>query len=168
MSAKKLLTKNNILEAMRDYFGKDHRRIKHAERVFEYALGICSKEGGDEDVVICASALHDIGIHEAERKYGSSAGNYQELEGPSIAREILREFDLPQDKVEHICEIIANHHSARNIDTMEFRAVWDADWLVNIPDEFDMLKKEKIQKLFSRNLRTSAGKKYAENLIGSK
>ena len=41
--------------------------------------------------------MHDIGIHEAERKYNSSAGNYQELEGPAIAADILSDYGLTQD-----------------------------------------------------------------------
>ena len=105
---------------------------------------IQATEGGDAQVVEAAAALHDIGIHEAERKYGSAAGNYLEIEGPPIAREILVDFDLPTEKVDHICEIIANHHSAKNIDTTEFRCIWDADWLVNLPNEFDINNKEKI------------------------
>ena len=40
-------------------------------------------------MVRAAAILHDIGIHEAERKHGSSSGRLQELEGPPIARAIL-------------------------------------------------------------------------------
>ena len=59
--------------------------------------------------MIKASAiLHDVGIHEAERKYGSAAGKYQEIEGPPIAGEILKKSDIPSEAVEHICRIIAN------------------------------------------------------------
>jgi hypothetical protein len=158
-------TKENLLAAMRAYLGDDERRIRHAERVFAYACEIQENEGGDPDVVICSAALHDIGIHEAERKYGSSAGNYQELEGPAVAAEILKNFDLTQDQIDHICKIIANHHSARDIDTVEFRAVWDADWLVNIPDEFDMKDTEKIERLFRKNLKTKTGSALAEKLV---
>ena len=157
--------KDNVLAAMRSYLGNDQRRIEHAERVFAYACEINETEGGDSEVVICAAALHDIGIHEAERKYGSSAGNYQEIEGPTIAAEILKDFNLTPSQVEHICKIIANHHSAKDIDTIEFRAVWDADWLVNVPDEFDMQNKVKINRLFKRNLKTKTGSAIAEKLM---
>jgi len=39
--------------------------------------------------VIPASILHDVGIKAAEEKHGSSAGHFQELEGPEIARKIF-------------------------------------------------------------------------------
>jgi len=158
-------TKDNLLVAMRVFLGDDLRRIQHAECVLQFACEIQEAEGGDADIIIAAATLHDIGIHEAERKYGSSAGNYQEIEGPPIAAEILKEFNLSCEQIEHICKIIANHHSAKDIDTVEFRAVWDADWLVNIPDEFDMQDKNKIEKLFKRNLKTKTALAIAERLM---
>jgi len=158
--------RENILKAMRDYLGDDYRRKNHAQSVFDYAMEIQAAEGGDLQIIETAAALHDIGIHEAERKYNSSAGNYQEIEGPPIVREIISEFDIPHEKVEHICKIIANHHSAKEIDTKEFRIIWDADWLVNIPDEFDINDKEKIQKIVNKVFKTDAGRRLAgENFL---
>ena len=155
----------NILKSMRDYFGDDEGRKDHAQAVFDYAVKIQANAGGDKQVVEGAAALHDIGIHEAERKYNSSAGNFQEIEGPTIAREILADFDLPTEKVDHICKIIANHHSAKDIDTIEFRCIWDADWLVNIPDEFDINDKGKIRKLVNKIFKTQKGRKIAEHIF---
>ena len=114
----------------------DQKRIDHGLAVLDYAEQIQAAEGGEPLIVRAGAILHDIGIHEAERKYGSSGGKYQEIEGPPIARKILAKYDLGKDVVQHICRIIANHHSAKDIDTIEFRIVWDADWLVNIPVEF--------------------------------
>ncbi len=146
---------------MQAYFGEDTRRINHALKVLEYALKLCETEPGDEVIVGLAAALHDIGIHEAERKYNSSAGNYQELEGPAIAADILSDYGLSQEELNHICKIIANHHCAKDIDTPEFRIIWDADWLVNIPDEFDVNDKERMRKLM-KVFKTPKGKQLAE------
>lgn len=160
-----------VVEAMRNYFGSDKRRINHALSVLRHAREIRVAEGGDEIVVDCAAALHDIGIHEAERRHGSSAGNWQEIEGPPVAGGILAELavafpaDLNSERVEHILRIIANHHSARGIDTLEFRAVWDADWLVNIPDEFDLDDKERIEKLTASVFKTETGRRIAEKMF---
>lgn len=156
-------SRKKILEKMRDYLGKDMRRKNHAQAVFDYAVKIQSEEGGDLQIVEAAAALHDIGIHEAERKYNSAAGNYQEIEGPPIARKILAEFDLSAEQIEHICKIIANHHSTKDIDTIEFRCIWDADWLVNIPDEFDLNdEKNKIEKIITNVFKTETGRAIAE------
>ena len=162
---KKTFTENNILNDMRSFFGDDTRRIKHAEKVLSYAKEILSFGDEDASIVIGAAVLHDIGIHAAEAKYGSPAGNYQEIEGPPIAEKILLEYDLNSDDISHICKIIANHHSAKDIDTPEFRIIWDADWLVNIPEEYDLEDKSKLRKLVNNTFKTEYGKKIAEKIF---
>jgi HD superfamily phosphodiesterase len=154
-----------IIDEMRKYFGDDLRRTSHAIAVLRWAEKIMEKEGGSEFVIKAAAALHDIGIHEAERKYNSSAGIYQEIEGPPIARKILEAHGAPEDDIEHICKIIANHHSAKDIDTKEFRIIWDADWIVNFPDEFDISDKDHIQKLTENIFKTKTGQKTAIGLF---
>ncbi len=124
-----------LIHAMREHFGTDSRRIAHAERVLKLAESIQAREGGSRSVVIAAAILHDIGILEAERKHGSNAGIYQEMEGPPIARRFLRDTDIPAVDADHVCSIIANHHTARNIDTLEFRILWDADRIRNIEED---------------------------------
>ena len=83
-------TKEALLAAMEAYFGTDIKRIDHARKVTEYAEELLEREGGgDYTIAIGASVLHDIGIHQAEKKHGSTMGQYQEKEGPPIAKEIL-------------------------------------------------------------------------------
>ena len=130
------IIRDKLIDEMKMIFGQDQKRIDHALAVLDYAEKIQAIEGGDPLVVKAAAILHDIGIHQAECKYGSSAGKYQEIEGPIIAREILSKYELDKETVEHICKIIANHHSAKDIDTVEFRCIWDADWLVNIQEHW--------------------------------
>ena len=150
-----------IRQEMEQYFGQDIRRINHALNVLRYARAINAELSADPLTVEIAAILHDIGIHEAERKYHSAAGNYQEMEGPPIARVILAGYSIPAATVDHICRIIANHHCAREIDTPEFRVVWDADWLVNIPDEFDLGDQAKMCSLLNV-FKTAAGRRLAE------
>lgn len=153
--------RDTLIEEMKKLFGKDQKRIDHALAVLSYAEQIQQSEGGDSLIVSAAAILHDIGIHEAERKYNSPAGKYQEIEGPPIAEEILKRHNVAPEAVEHICRIIANHHSAKDIDTIEFRVLWDADWLVNIPDEFGDASKEKLQQIIDRTFKTDKGRQMA-------
>ncbi|MHC4807367.1 MAG: HD domain-containing protein [Planctomycetota bacterium] len=157
--------RNKLIDRMKDVFGDDQKRIEHALAVLDYAEQIQNVEGGDPLIVRAAAILHDIGIHEAERKYGSAAGNYQEIEGPPIAEEILKRYDVTVEAIEHICRIIANHHSAKDIDTTEFRIVWDADWLVNIPADFPSASKEKLQEIVEKTFKTNEGRKIATELF---
>ena len=72
------MTHNNLekscLDAMKEFFGADQRRIDHAMKVLEYAREIQAAEGGDPDVVYTAAILHHIGMPAAEEKYGSIDG----------------------------------------------------------------------------------------------
>ena len=105
---------------MKKYFGQDFKRVNHALKVARYAEQILKMEGGNPMVVLGAAYLHDIGIHEAEKKYESSSGHYQEMEGPTIAREILEKLDVQKEIVDEICDIIGHHHSPRDEETTQF------------------------------------------------
>jgi len=157
--------RERLIREMMNVFDADQRRINHALAVLNYAEKIQTAEGGDSLVVKASAVLHDIGIHEAERKYGSSAGKYQEIEGPPIARKIMSKYKLDKATIEHICKIIANHHSAKDIDTTEFRIIWDADWLVNIPEEFPEASQEKLRKLIDKIFKTNQGRQIAVELF---
>ena len=75
-----------LLTAMIEYDRGDAPRIQHFIKVYEFARIIGKMEKLDEHtqlILESAAIVHDIGIHMAERKYGSSNGKYQEIEGPA-------------------------------------------------------------------------------------
>jgi putative nucleotidyltransferase with HDIG domain len=154
--------KELMLNEMMAYFGDDEKRISHAIEVTKYAEEILNGENGDKDVVITASILHDIGIPESERKYGSNAGHYQEIEGPPIARDIMKKYDLNQAFIDEVCEIIGSHHSPSRIDTINFKIVYDADCLVNFGDR--LKQKDDTDKLINKVFLTKTGKDIARKV----
>lgn len=153
-----------LIEAMKEVFGTNHTRVSHSLKVLEFAEDILADEQATPLVVVAAAVLHDIGILEAERKHGSSAACFQELEGPPIARKIMENVGLDDPTIDHVCKIVGNHHSARDIDTPEFRIVWDADWLVNIPAEFAHLDRDGLKAAVDGLLKTAAGRRKAAEL----
>ena len=153
--------RKKLITAMLDVFGDDLRRVKHALAVLEHAEFMLASEPGDKLTVLAAAVLHDIGIHEAERKHNSSSGKWQEIEGPPIARGILEQLDVDAERIDHVCKIIANHHSARDINTPEFRMIWDADWLVNIPEEYPHHSVETRCAFIEKIFRTPTGRRRA-------
>ncbi|MBN1457846.1 MAG: HD domain-containing protein [Sedimentisphaerales bacterium] len=158
------MLKDELIKKMKSIFGSDEKRIRHALNVLNYAEQIQLTEGGDLFIITASAILHDIGIHEAERKHGSNAGKYQEIEGPPIAADVLKNYDLEQEIIDKICLIIANHHSAKDTrinDTAEFKIIWDADWLVNIPDEYPDLKQDKLSKIIYKVFKTEKGRQLA-------
>ncbi len=156
--------KDRIAGEMRKVFGSDSKRIDHANRVARFAEEILKAEGGDPAVVIAASYLHDIGIHEAERKYKSAAGEYQEREGPPLARNILERLGLERETIDEVCDLIAHHHSPGRIKTLNFQVLWEADFLVNVEDATDE-EREEIQRMVETTFRTATGKILAKNLF---
>lgn len=157
--------RDKLVYEMEKYFAGDEKRIQHAIAVLDHAEQIQAVEGGDPLIVRAAAILHDIGIHEAERKHGSSAGRYQEIEGPPIAEEMLGQFDISADVLEHISRIIANHHSAKDIDTTEFCVVWDADRIVNIPADYPDAGEEKLREIIEKTFKTREGRRLAGELF---
>ncbi len=153
--------KKQMQQKMRAYFGDDLRRIEHANKVTAYAEQLFEIEGGNYQVIMAAAIFHDIGIHEAERKYGSSAGGYQELEGPPIARNILGKLGLDALLMDEVCNIIAHHHRPGIVNTLNFKVLYDADMLVNLAEGVNIKHKEKLSRIIERAFLTAAGKELA-------
>jgi HD superfamily phosphodiesterase len=140
------------------YFGSDLRRINHALKVHGFVRTIAGLEKMSfEELTILeiASLLHDIGIREAEKKYQSTAGHYQEMLGPGIARELLRDLSLEEDALNRICYLIGNHHSYNKIDGLDFQILVEADFLVNIFE--DQMSKEQIIAIKEKYFKTGTG-----------
>ena len=156
-----------LIEEMRRVFGEDSRQIQHALAVLDYAESILPNEHADPLVVKAAAVLHDIGIHQAEQKHGSPAGKYQEAEGPPIAREILQKLQVDPVRAEHVCRIVGSHHSASDIDTPEFRILWDADRLASAGEECREMDRAALERHVRTAFRTQTGRALAaRKLLG--
>lgn len=147
-----------ITKRMIEYFGNDVRRINHALKVYSFAKTIAELEQLDKKqqlIVEATALLHDIGIKEAERKYNSSAGNFQEIEGPAIALIVLNEIGFPEDLSKRVCFIVGNHHTLTKIDGIDFQIIVEADFLVNIDE--DLISKETIKTIHNKHFKTQSG-----------
>ncbi|MFO7606613.1 MAG: HD domain-containing protein [Desulfurivibrionaceae bacterium] len=142
LAKKQDLLKERVAIEMKRYFDNDFKRIGHATRVERLVKEIgelIMERGEGEDynpaVAGIAGYLHDIGIKEAERKFASSAPEYQHREGPPVARAILTELGANQGIIEEVCEIIGHHHTPRNDETVNFKVLCDADLIVNLEEQ---------------------------------
>lgn len=164
---RKNLFKEKVACEMRRYFGSDQKRIRHAENVATYAERIGQEEHCDMAIVMAAAYLHDIGIHEAERRYRSAAARYQEELGPEIAREILQSLGADQRVIDEVCDIIGHHHHPRTEETANFKALYDADLIVNLQEgDVEMPRdREKLKQLIEAKFLTASGKRVAGELF---
>lgn len=154
-----------LINEMISYYTKDPRRVNHFLKVFSFAKSIGELEKLDEDtqdILEVAAIMHDIGIKISEEKYNSSAGNYQEIEGPPVAREILSRFSFNQEFIDRVCYLIGNHHTYSKIDGIDYQILIEADFLVNIYE--DEIKITQIQSIKDKYFKTKAGIEFLTNL----
>ncbi len=151
---------------MKEYFENDFKRIFHALNVANYAYFIAKKENGDLNVVLCCGYLHDIGIKNSELKYNSSAPKYQEIEGPPVAEEILSKLKAPEKLIKEVCDIIGHHHSPKEVETINFKCLYDADLIQNWIDGIKErnVKPQNIDKILNL-FYTETGKKLIKNIF---
>lgn len=154
-----------LTEAMIEYEKGGVNRIEHFLKVYGYAKTIGELEKLDHStqfILEAASLVHDIGIKSSLEKYGSSAGEYQELEGPIAARPMLETLGFESPDIDRICYLIAHHHTYSDIDGLDYQILVEADFLVNIrEDEFSM---ESIQNVYDRIFKTGSGKHFLKAL----
>jgi HD superfamily phosphodiesterase len=154
-----------ILGKMISYFGQDRRRTDHTLKVYGYALTIGGKEQLCADNLLAlelAAILHDIGIKESERKYNSSAGNYQEIEGPPVAKELMENEGIEKSVIDRVCYLVGNHHSYDKIDGIDFQILVEADFLVNIDE--GAIDSHNIKSIKEKYFKTAAGNRILESL----
>lgn len=156
-----------VRQAMECYFGADARRIAHALQVTAYAEEMLAYIDADSTITLAAAYLHDIGIPEAERIYGSSAGHYQEKLGPPVARELLSGLGASAEMIETVCAIIGSHHTPGGVDSPEFRILWDADMLVNLEEVVAGKDPERIRTIIGKSMVTEPGYRLALTLYAS-
>jgi hypothetical protein len=160
------LLKDRVALEMKRYFGHDFKRIGHAANVARYAEHIVKEEQGNPAVALCAAYLHDIGMHEAERKHGN-----HEKEGPGIAREILTRLGAKKEIVEAVCDIIGHHHHPGEGETVDFKVVHDADLIANLEADckHEDVDKDKVSRIIGQKCLTETGRRLARKaLLGEK
>lgn len=150
-----------LMMAMIEYDKGDARRIQHFVKVHDFAATIAKLEDVDEKttfVLETAAILHDIGIHDAEKKYGNSAGKHQEELGPAIAEKLLHTIgDYDEDIIKRVCFLIGHHHTYTNVNGIDWQILLEADFLVNSLE--DGLSIDAIRHFENNVFKTASGKK---------
>ena len=162
-----MISSGRVAAAMIDYYRNDCLRVNHFLKVFGFAKTIGEQEGLDQEtleILEIAALTHDIGIKASEAKYQSSAGKYQQTEGPPLAEKMLAELDFQPNLIERVCWLIAHHHDYQSVQLPDHRILVEADFLVNAYEEG--LPRQAILEVREQIFRTRTGMDLLENLYG--
>ena len=167
LAQKEGLLRDRVAIEMKRYFKHDFKRVGRAVRVARYAEQIGREEGGNLAVILCAAYLHDIGIKEAERKYESTAAEYQEEEGPPIAREILNRLGAKEALIDEVYDIVGHHHHPRKEETTNFKSLYDADLIANLEDRHKKspIDSGELKTFVGDSLLSESGRNLAEKVL---
>ena len=159
----------DVIESAVSYDRGDPKRINHFMKVYAFAGLIGRKEGISDrelDILEAAAVLHDIGIHNAEMLHGSSDGKYQELEGPSVAADILSALGADNEFIGMVCNMVGRHHTYTGIDSLSLQILIEADFLVNIFE--DGMSDTAIASVKEKIFRTAEGTRLLEEMYEEK
>lgn len=129
---------DRLFLAMVEYEKGTPHRIAHFAKVHAYAALIARQEGLTPQLQLiteAAALVHDIGIRPSLEKYHSSAGKYQELEGPAPAGEMLRRLGFEEPVKQRVCFLVSRHHTYHPVEGMDHQILLEADFLVNAMEE---------------------------------
>lgn len=120
---------------------------------------IAEKEEVDDKtlfIIETAALTHDIGIHLCEEKYGDCSGKLQEKEGPTLAKQLLKQLEFDDDISKRVQCLISHHHTYDHVDGIDYQILIEADFLENIME--DHLSKEALKNTYDRIFKTNCGK----------
>lgn len=150
----------SLILSMAEYEDGCVERVNHFLKVFAFAKTIGEGEGFPETtqgILETAAIVHDIGIKPSLEKYGSGAGEYQEKEGPAVAKEMLEGLGYPAHMIDRVCYLVGHHHTYSNIDGDDYQALIEADFLVNIFE--GQMQRVEIEMVEQNIFRTETGKR---------
>lgn len=154
-----------LIDKMVEYYAGDPKRIQHFLKVYIFAglIGEAEHLPREELFILKTAAIvHDIGIKVSEEKYGSSAGKYQEKEGPAVAEPLLRSCGYEEEVIDRVLFLIANHHTYDKIEGADYQILVEADFLVNLYE--DGSSRKTAENVKKNIFRTEAGLRYLEQM----
>jgi len=162
---KENMLKDRVAVEMKRAFGNDFKRIGRAGRLARYAERIGKAETGSLAVILTAAYLLDIDAA-AEGSHGGAAEQSQ-TGGPAVARAILAKLGAREDLIAEVCEIITRQRSSQAVDSVNFRAVHDADALETLEAAHKdrPIDADELAERIERSFLTASGRQAARETL---
>jgi hypothetical protein len=161
------LLKDKVAVAVKQYFGRDFRRIGHASRVARYAEQIARAENANLAVVLAAAFLLDVDRVGPEHAPGDDTGA-DNGNGTAVARAILDRVHARQDMADAVCDLIQRVRGTDGETSPELGVVRDAVLLAEVEEQKrdGILREDSLQKTLT-SCRTATCQEQAETLIST-
>ena len=160
------LSNEELIMAMCRYEAGCPERVQHFLKVYAFCQVIGRQEGIPapvQQILETAAIVHDIGIRPSLKKYGSSAGAYQQIEGPAEAKKMLEELHYPAQMIERVSYLVGHHHTYQDIRGLDYQILVEADFLVNMFEEH--MDAEQIRGVREKIFRTRTGKDLVDQMF---
>jgi HD superfamily phosphodiesterase len=132
---------------------------RHAERIGK-------AEKGNLAVILSAAYLLDIDAA-AEGPQGNVGAEQAPTFEPIGAREILTRLGAREELIHEVCAIITRRRSGRSGDSINSQAVYDADVLERLDEEYKnhLFDAGELAERIERSLLTAAGREAAREVL---
>jgi hypothetical protein len=128
------LLKDKVAIAVKQYFGRDFKRIGHASRVARYAEQLARAESANLAVVLAAAYLLDVD-RTGEDTASSDPAGPDEGKGLPVARAILDRVHARGELTAAVCDLITQLNDSGNGASLELRIVRDATLLAALEEQ---------------------------------
>lgn len=118
---------NTLLAHWRDANGDGSHDTSHLQRVWKNAAAIQAQEGGDAEVLLAATLLHDCVAVEKDSPLRAQASRLS----AEKARQVLKSLDWPDAKIDAVAHAVEAHSFSAGVAprTIEAKVLQDADRL---------------------------------------
>ncbi len=158
---------HKIYTAMNALYAGDPRRIQHYTKVHSYAAFLGREAGLDghtQETLEIAALTHDIAIHRCEELYGHCMGKFQEKHSQEVAQPFLQGLGVDQVVIDRVCFLLSHHHTFTDVDSVDWRILLEADFLVNGFEE--NLPENALRQAYETVFQTPAGKTLCAQMFG--
>jgi HD domain len=128
------LLKDKVAVAVKQYFGRDFKRIGHASRVARYAEQIAKAEKANLAVVLVAAYLLDVD-HAGPKAQSTDSETDGAGHGVAVARAILDRVHARGELADAVCDLITHLNENGADASLELRVVRDSVMLAGLEEQ---------------------------------
>ncbi len=128
------MTTSDAAEKMIKFYKGNQEDINHFLKVWSFARIIGESENLDEKTLHTlelTAIVHDISCPLCREKYGNTDGRHQEKESEALVKAFFEGTDIEGETLSHISWLVCHHHTYTNINSIDYRILLEADYLVN-------------------------------------